>query len=209
MDVRGSYSLGLMRFLLLKRRVRTRRNARDDDKVFCQNSGGTGSHNIVKLFHANGVVQSYHEKRPDLEQLGLSFYLGEIGANWIERVLQHTRSDVKFEANNRLFSMSRELFAVFPKTKFIFLHRDGRDAVRSQMKKIDDPTVLKRIRIARRYNCGLNGPMDEEDPFRKACHYWTNMNKRIADDLEGLPHVHLSFDDMIVGKIDHVEQFRD
>lgn len=204
MDKPGKYSLGLLR--LLKVGIAPH-NLCVDEKIFCQNIGGTGSHNIAKLFYINGIRPSYHEKRPDLEQLGLSYYLGEIDAGWIERVLRLTRNDVKFEANNRLFSMSRELFSVFPKAKFIFLHRDGRDAIRSMMKKIDNPFTRTRQRMARRYNCGLNGPKSEKDPFHKACHYWVNMNKRIADDLEGLPHVHLRFDDLINGNLDHVEDF--
>ena len=182
-------------------------NSKYDAKIFCPNSGNTGSHNIVELFKANGIEPSVHEMKPDLEQIGLAHYLGEINNKWVERALSLTRQNIRFEASNRLFSMSKELYHVFPNSKFIFLHRDGRDAVTSMIRKQADPSVRIRLETARRYNCALHGPDNEKDAFRKACHYWNNMNTRIADDLEGIPHIHLKFTDLVTGNIQHLEEF--
>ena len=188
-------------------------------RLFCQNSGACGSTYIVRLLQENGVEKSFHEKTPDLYELGLQHYELSIRSkiesvksrsmeNRLVRLLRYTRHDVDFEANNRLFSLSQELAAAFPNLGFIHLHRDGTEAVRSAMSK---PDVASYLRNDRRFQGGLAGDHGL-DPFSRFCQHWANMNLRIADDIDasvakhGCDFVQLRFEDLVAGAVAPIEE---
>lgn len=178
------------------------------ERVFCQNSGACGSTYIVKLLNENGVQGAFHEKTPDLMQIGRQHYEQPIPVSKLVRMLRYTRHDVFFEANNRLFSLSREVARSFPNAKFMFLHRDGTDYVRSAMSK---PNLESYFAKSIGFRGSIAGNSDL-DPFTRFCHFWTNLNRRIFDDLQsvvlasGREFGMLRFEDLVEGKIQVLEE---
>ncbi|MGI9517872.1 MAG: sulfotransferase [Pirellulaceae bacterium] len=179
-------------------------------RFFCQNSGCCGSTYIVELLKDNGIARCFHEKAPDFNQLGVSHYDQPQPFTRLTSLLRYTRWDVFFEANNRLFSLSRPLAHAFPGARFIHLHRDGRAAVASAMSK---PDVKSYQQANLRFRGTLAGDHDAS-PLVRCCRYWNNMNRRILDDLETLESLHgthlsLSFDDLVAGRLEKLERFMD
>ena len=174
-------------------------------RYFCQNIGGCGSTYIIRLLADNGIERCFHELEPDLNQLGIDHFENRIPRSRIVRLLRYTRHDVFFEANNRLFSFSRELKAAFPHAKFIHLHRHPAEAVRSAMSK---PDVEAYLQSNLRFQGRLAGQKTAR-PFERFCHYWNNVNNRIAEDLAGQPVLSLRFADLVSGQIDSLAKFID
>ena len=178
-------------------------------RIFCQNSGACGSSYIVQLLVDNRFEKTYHERQPDLLQLGLQHFEGQVPRSRLIRILRYTRHDVRFEANNRMFSLSRELSDAFPDTRFIHLLRHPVDAVRSAMSR---PGVEQYLATSPRFRGSLAGPKSAS-PFERFCWHWANMNRRIMADLNdvehatGRPRLVLRFEDLIAGRVESLEQF--
>lgn len=178
-------------------------------RFFCQNSGGCGSTYIVELLADNGVPNVFHEKAPDLNEVGIRHHDQPYASPSLTRLLRYTRHNVFFEANNRLFSLSPELANAFPSAGFIHLFRHPAAAIRSAMSK---PDVQQYLQTNIRFSGSLAGDSDL-DPFERFCHYWTNVNSRIHADLcqintaESHPVMWLEFDDLVEGKLEHLESF--
>ncbi len=176
-------------------------------RVFCQNSGDCASTYLVRLLEANGLARVFHEKKPNLQNLGLEYYEQEMP--WVRMValLRYTRHDIDFESNNRLFSLSRPIHDAFPGARFIHLHRDGTESVRNTLSK---PSVNRYFQDNPEFRGKLAGD-HELDVFSRACHYWANVNLRIHQDLqylfltEGLDSPMLRFEDLVNGRIQAVE----
>ncbi len=184
------------------------RDLRHQERFFCQNSGACGSHYIIDLLADNGIERVFHEKSPDLNELGVQHYDSPISNSRIIQALRYTRHNVYFEANNRLFSFSRELATAFPGASFIHLFRHPAKAVRSAMSK---PNVEEYLRTNVRFQGTLAGEKDFS-PLERFCHYWSNVNQRILSDLEllersGTRAMWLNFDDMVSGSIDRLAEF--
>ncbi len=177
-------------------------------RFFCQNSGACGSTYIVELLSDNGVKGIFHEKAPDLNEVGVRHFDHPYDSRSLVRLLRYTRHNVFFEANNRLFSLSPELVQAFPQAGFIHLFRHPAAALRSAMSK---PNVEHYLRTNVRFSGSLAGEK-EMDPFVRFCHYWTNVNTRIHDDLSTIDRaggnvMWLEFDDLVSGKVESLESF--
>lgn len=184
--------------------------ARSEPRFFCQNSGACGSHYIVDLLNDNGIERVFHEKDPDLNQIGVTHFDSPVPQSHLVRTLRYTRHNVFFEANNRLFSLSPELSVAFPAARFIHLFRHPANAVRSAMSK---PHVDQYLRTNLRFAGSLAGATNLR-PLERFCFYWKNINQRIFDDLQtlgksGVPVLWLDFDDMIAGDNRRLSQFID
>jgi hypothetical protein len=183
-------------------------NVRTETRIFCQNSGACGSHYIVDLLDDNDVERVFHEKDPDLNQLGVTHFDSPIPQSQLVATLRYTRHNVFFEANNRLFSLSSELATAFPGAKFIHLFRHPANAVRSAMSK---PNVEQYLKTNIRFAGTLAGSSDQP-PLQRFCHYWKNSNQRILDDLlklekSGVPVLWLDFDRLINGDVERLGSF--
>lgn len=171
-------------------------------RIFCQNSGACGSTYLVQLLIDNGVERCFHELAPDLNRMGVAHYDNPIDVRRITRVLRYSRHDVFFEASNRLFSFSKELKNAFPNAKFVHLHRHPADAVCSAMSK---PNVDEYLKNNLRFQGSLAGDVSQS-PFERFCHYWNNVNRRIAIDV-GDDCLSLSFTDLVSGYVSSLEKF--
>ena len=172
-------------------------------RVFCQNSGACGSTYIIQLLHDNQVERCFHELEPDFNELGVQHFDQTVSQERLLWLLRYTRHDVFFEASNRLFSFGRELKAAFPNAKFIHLHRHPAESIRSAMSK---PNVESYLADGPRFQGTLAGPKSASH-FERFCHYWNNVNRRIADDLKGEQVLSLKFDKLIAGDLDDLEAF--
>ena len=139
------------RWRTLRRLVRRSlfdREVRNQTRFFCQNSGSCGSHYIIDLLRENGVERVFHEKDPDLNEIGVQHFESPLPQSQLIQTLRYTRHNVFFEANNRLFSLSQELATAFPNSKFIHLFRHPANAVRSAMSK---PNVVDYLETGVRF----------------------------------------------------------
>jgi hypothetical protein len=174
------------------------------EKYFCLSTGSCGSAYIVELMKANGYDRCYHEQRPELDNAGVKYYLQRIDPTPLKRILYFTRIDTFFESSNRLFSLSRLIYDIFPNSHFIHLFRNGYSQINSTLnKKIWPSTFQKNSRL--RYASHLAGPQDAS-PFERTCWYWRNYNERILQDLADLPHVKLKFRELINGDTKKLEE---
>ena len=176
-------------------------------QFFCLNSGGCGSTYMVDLLKINNVQGCYHEKWPDMDRLGVYYYLGQSHDRLIKAVLNHTRRNVFFESNNRLFPFARLIQEISPNAKFIHLHRNGYDIVNSLVNKNNFDHTFKHSKRLR-YRSQLCGPSFLSS-FERACHYWANINRYIHQSLQDKDHLQIRFDDLVSGRIDHLASFMD
>lgn len=177
-------------------------------RFFCQNSGACGSTYLVQLLNDNGVPRCFHEKRPDMNELGVQHFDRPVDAARLRALLQYTRWDVFFEANNRLFSLTQPLAAAFPNSRFLHLFRDGRQAVASALSK---PGVQEYLARNVRFQGSLAGHSGQS-PLVRFCQYWNNMNRRILSDTDALadrcgPVFYLSLEDLQQGRVDRLAEF--
>lgn len=173
--------------------------------IFCLNSGGCGSKYIVKLLIRNGVQNAHHEAKPDLNKLGIEHYLKKANTEKIVDVLRDTRKEVFFESSNRLFSMANEISRAIADAKFIHLHRDGRESVRSIYSNPKITSILmSNFRFAAL--CSIEDPKPLSD-LEKVCLYWSNVNDRILEDLRGSDYLSLKMIDLVEGRIDRLQEF--
>jgi len=186
------------------------RDIRTEQRFFCQNSGACGSHYIVDLLNENGIERAFHEKDPDLNEIGVRHFNSPLPNSQLVQTLRYTRHNVFFEANNRLFSLSRELAEAFPAARFIHLFRHPANAVRSAMSK---PNVAEYLKTNVRFSGSMAGTAAHR-PLERFCLYWKNVNQRILDDLQSLEQsgtevLWLDFDDLITGDVEKLESFFD
>jgi hypothetical protein len=204
---------GLRGFFRTTRRVMNRcwldRETIGQPRVFCQNIGGCGSTYVVELLRDNGIHRVFHEKSPDLNEIGVEHFENPISRKRLIRILRYTRHNVFFEANNRFFTLTQELALAFPNARFIHLYRNPVEAVRSAMSK---PNVESYLKANVRMRSSVGGP-PSASPFEKFCHHWYIANQRLHEDLQavaqrsGQPYLTLRFEDLIAGRLGHFEEF--
>ncbi len=209
----GDSRMGLRGSIRVFRRILNRcwlsKREIEQQRFFCQNSGGCGSSYVVKLLAINGLNKVFHEKTPDLNEIGVTHFDNPLPLVRLKKLIRYTRHDSWFEANNRLFSLSNAIAAAFPNAEFIHLHRHGAEAIRSAMSK---PDVEKYFRDNIRFQGNLAGEKSST-LFQRCCHYWANMNQRILDDLDeitrlnGRRYLSLRFNDLISGHVESLEEF--
>ena len=161
---------------------------------FCLNSGRCGSASLVRLLQASGVRNCYHELVPDLHRSGIDYYEHRLAAEKVAQEIRKTRAGIFFEANNRLFSLTGPIRLAFPEARFVFLHRDGRDVVRSGLQRhwYQEGDRFDGIRL---------GAVTVGSPLVKACRYWAEVNQRIASDMRAFEcrYIALRFEDLVQG----------
>lgn len=174
-------------------------------KVFCLNAGSCGSSYIAQLMRANGWPHSFHEKKPDLDNEGILHYENRLDTDYLKLLLRWTRHRIGFEANNRLFSMGKELRELYPTAKFIHLYRDGRSVVTTSMNIAKAELTWGSSRL--RYRCEKLSGGDHLSNFEKSCNYWARYNQRILDDLRSVEFLSLKFEDLVAGNVGALENF--
>lgn len=166
-----------------------------DHKVFVVSTGQCGTRYITSLMQANGI-DAVHEHHPPLFIAAMQYRKNKHREGQLRKILQDTRKDVMFEANWALAFLVPILADLYPEARFIFMHRDPRDYVRSHMSDwkltpatwhMTDTTVL--------------GPfMDGEftaPRFLRSCRAWAITNEHLMHTLPGDRTFRLPFEDLI------------
>ncbi len=180
-------------------------NNTEEVKYFCLNPGSCGSKYLVELLKANNISKVYHEKEPDLDILAVRYFLDGSNKQLIKNILLLTRKSVFLESSNRLFSLAPLIKEVFPNAKFIFLYRDLKSIVASNVNKTVFPQIfIDSNRI--RYNSELSGAKDLP-AFDRMCYYLKNYHETILEGIKNTDFMYLKFEDLIKGEIDELEKF--
>ena len=167
---------------------------------FVLSSGRSGSKTIATVLNQFRDCVCLHHPQPELVLEATEFYYGDLAADGIAHVLRTTRlpmidGKIYGEVNlqhSLLFPVIRE---VFPKSQFVWLIRDGRDAVDSMYCRgwydrsaTSVPAVWHQARLS-----GVRtGDFSEEQwngltRFEKCCWIWRKYNEIIQDHLSRTP----------------------
>lgn len=151
--------------------------------VFVLGTGRTGTRYICRLFRENGYLVG-HE---------LGHHLDKACQHHLDAPLDDTdfldteeRDEVFLEANHTIYSFAPQLADLFPDARFIHLHRDARDYVRSIMSH-----KLYTVHNAWTPDQDTTPapPYAWEAPaFYRACLAWELRNHRVRADLRDLEH---------------------
>lgn len=163
------------------------------EPVFVVGTGTCGTRYLSTLLQENGVEGVYHEKDPALFQHSMRWARGELDEDQEEKfraTLRETREDVAVETNWGHSFIVSLLHDVFPDARFVYIHRDGRECVRSRMSgwdltpeegwTVEDTTTPP----------FLEGEF-KAPRFIRLCRWWTTMNRLL---LEVLPGTRISWD---------------
>jgi len=180
----------------------------NETKFFCLNSGNCGSTYMVDLLRKNGIENCHHEQRPDFNLLGSEYFVESTPDPQKEaklvKMMQVTRKNTFFEASNRLFALTPIIEQSFPNAKFIHLHRNGQETVRSILSRPYLTDFFTRYTVVRNI---LSPFPKRKTNFEKACLFWNTLNKTILDDLKNHDHLSLPFKKLVNGDLVELESF--
>lgn len=172
-------------------------------QFFVLSSGRSGSQTVSHTLTQSPSCLCLHEPHPQLVKESAQFAYRYAGHDPLAALIRRTRDALGAgvatygETNNRLALVAEPLLAAYPSAKFVWLLRDGRDFVASEVQRgAYDPqakppwAVSKwdRWRVAGD-KCGVVSPetWSEWDVFERACWQWSWVNERIRSFVLGLP----------------------
>lgn len=197
------------------------RNAFDfgENLFFILSTGRSGSTSISKILSQNAAVKCEHESKGLLNLISTQYEHGLISKSELKLALIKIYSNLSNvtdkhylfygESDQKLSNMIDVLHEIFPKAKFIWLIRKGKDVVDSTYHKgwfhdddykfpvRTDLNVAKRKAAVKLYsNYRLDGSKIKNEfseqewkvltPFERNCWYWVYWNKRIENQFKNL-----------------------
>ena len=163
---------------------------------FVLSAGRSGSRTAAAVFSQYENCVCLHHPKPELVTEATEYFYGESNGAEIARTLRETRRPVVDgaqygEANLQLSLLIPVLREVFPEAKYVWLVRDGRDAVASMYYRgWYDPSqtrVPKHWHDARlqahRVGDMTSGEWSEYSRFEKCCWIWKKYNLAIESQL--------------------------
>lgn len=179
----------------------------DNNLFFVLSTGRSGTRSIASILSMHPDMTCIHEGRPQLIRLSTELAHGEKSKTEAKLELGDLYSaavvpdGIYGESNQKFWNLVTLLDALFPKCRFVWLIRDGRDVVASTHsrgwfssdEKIRahpaEPGILRwhyyRLDGAK---CGRFAPEQwaRLSVFEKNCWYWAHVNKVIGEELSGL-----------------------
>lgn len=161
--------------------------------AFVLSTGRTGTATLTELFDHVPNATASHEPRPQLlkERTEARYEIAGAPKRYWEifvrargyRLLQAHRAGEQYvETSSRLTFFAPVLHAHLPNARFLYVHREPWDVVRSGMRRgwyIDHPNDPVRLRP------GPDEPLaatwDQLSPFEKNCWYWAACNRFALD----------------------------
>lgn len=173
---------------------------------FVVSTGRSGTQSLAHCLSQAPETLCLHEPDPKHIRTSFLYASGMLPRVAASRWLARTRPLVQGyrhygETNNRLGLMIRPLRDAFPEARFIWVRRDGRDYVSSQLQRgAFAPLPWQRGKSTWerwRIRGDLVGAVARDawmgmTRFEKNCWLWDWTNRRIQADLEGVPHLTLS-----------------
>ena len=179
------------------------RNAGDGTNVlFICSTGRSGSQTLARVLNKHPNIAARHEPKFSLIRLSTEFAHGQKSAAQVRQELQAlythcstipTDKQVYVESDQKLSNLAPILSELFPKAKFLWLIRDGRDFVasataRGWFTKEESKLSLQRAIFA---EYRLDGPTtdtnleaatwDAMSVHERNCWYWTYWNHQIQN----------------------------
>lgn len=173
---------------------------------FIVSTGRSGTTTIAETLSLVPGCICIHEPAPQLILESSGYRYGTVEANTIKKILKSTRKprrkgSIYCESNQTLSLIIPILREAFPKARYIWLLRNGLDAVESAYRKqwysghsekhdrYEDCPPLQRAWIDGRIEGDRCGEMSSEewqnlDRLGKCCWYWSYINRTIETDLE-------------------------
>lgn len=174
--------------------------------IFVLGTGRSGSTTISHLLSSFSGVEISHELVPVLNEEVVAYLTGYFSEKQMIELLRITRNPARFgrcnycgESNQRLSFLIEPLSKAFPDAFFLWLIRDGRDAVASMdsLAWYHQREIEIRPPDVRGWVAGRIDPkMTKDEPyigcwdgmtrFGKCCWYWKETNLHIKRELERL-----------------------
>ncbi len=190
-------------------RLGLRRRFEDAKIFFVVTTGRSGSQAIAHTLSQHPQIECEHEPHPELIRLSTEYAHGEKSADAVRAELikvysrrVYPRNKWVGESDQKYWNLIPFLAELMPKSKFIWLIRDGRSTVASMCawgwysgvaeERISDGSDLRAMWTAYRENGWRCGSVSEEQwklmsVFAKTCWYWNYVNCRIEEELRRLP----------------------
>ncbi|MDR8392614.1 sulfotransferase [Aliifodinibius sp. S!AR15-10] len=177
---------------------RTSEEWRSLSPLWVLSTGRTGTNTLTELFRLSPKIDAYHEPSPELFQLSHDYFMENINDKQALLALMYARDEWVFrsfrdgyiyvETNNRVTYLSDLLQKLFPKSKFLYLHRNPYDFIRSGMRR---RYYEEHLRDADRIT-PMSGDefYDEWQSFstiEKVAWNWRTVNQHSIDFLADLP----------------------
>lgn len=171
---------------------------RDSRCVFSLSTGRTGTQTLAALLDLSPAIDVAHEPHPRLVKASFDYYMDPTrdAAEW-RRVVLAARDDLLMnsarrgqiyaETNNRMTYLAEVLGATFPCSKFIFLHRNPIEVIRSGQRRgwyRDHPWDFARIRP--RHSDDAADRWAGMGTLERIAWYWAEVNRSAADFVDSL-----------------------
>lgn len=174
------------------------------DCIFVLSTGRTGTDTLAHLLNLSPDVVADHEPRPWFRRASKAAYQegrypSSIARDYLNARLFSSRASsqlgqafrnrmVFVETANRLTYLAPALAEYFPRSRFIFLHRDPASIVRSAMRRgyyRNNP--WDPYRIVPGEGNEFHSDWQNKSPFEKCCWYWNAVNEFSLDFMDTLP----------------------
>ncbi len=167
---------------------------------FVLSTGRAGSRTVATTLSQSPNCLCLHEPTPTLLTEGVAYRYGSFEGGRLRRLFENSRTEevegkVYGEAANRLSVVVPVLREAFPRAKYVWLMRDGRNFVCSAIQRgwhdLDAPDYPRSIWDETRVRGDRVGDMTEAawqalGQFGRVCWLWTYTNRLIARDIADL-----------------------
>lgn len=180
----------------------TDRRSSDDWKqlqpVWVLSTGRTGTNTLTKLLNCSPFLDVRHEPAPELFAFSYDYYSGAIDRKTALRSLIYLRDEIVFrsfrdgfiyiETNNRLTYLADLLLELYPRSKFIFIHRDPYQFIRSGMRRdYYSGHLLDSARIIPNPSNEYADRWEAMSTLEKVAWNWATVNEVCLNFIERLP----------------------
>lgn len=187
--------------------------------VFILSSGRCGTSSLIRVFELSQNVLALHEPSPNGAREAKRYYLDPTGAESVSRefvaqarnwrlATARIAERVYIESTNMIY-LAPLLASLYPRSRFIFIHRNPADVVRSGMRRgwyVDHPWDV--VRITPRKDDAAFTQWSAWGQFEKLCWFWKEVNEFILRFIETLPEERaqsMSFEQFVQGGRDAID----
>ena len=165
---------------------------------FILSTGRSGSQTIASFISNSTKCVCLHEPEPRLIKEATQFIYGNFSEESLVNLLRSTRCSIKDglpygESNHKLSLVISALHKSFPEAKYVWITRDGRNAVASMyargwygMKNYDPGFLIWEKWRIKGDDLGVmsHSRWTRFDSFEKCCWYWSFKNRLIGTEFQ-------------------------
>ncbi len=166
--------------------------------VWVLSTGRTGTNTLTELLKLSPFIDAFHEPAPELFQFSHDYYSGNISRGEALRALQYLRDESVFrsfrdgfvyvETNNRVTYIADLLLELYPRSKFIFVHRNPYEFIRSGMRRgYYQHHMRDSARIEPRPEDAYHAEWNHWSEIEKVAWNWSSVNRHCLEFMQELP----------------------